>query len=75
MSITKVAVAVAANGGYDRPQELQAFDDTKAGVKGLVDSGTKSIPAIFHHCTHRIPYRRRRSHPPPPPLTKRQRSR
>jgi hypothetical protein len=50
MSITKAAVPVAAHGGYDRRRELlQAFDDTKAGVKGLVDSGTKSIPSIFHH--------------------------
>ncbi|CAN6382058.1 unnamed protein product [Urochloa humidicola] len=32
-----------------RRRELQAFDDTKLGVKGLVDSGVKSIPAIFHH--------------------------
>jgi 2,4-dihydroxy-1,4-benzoxazin-3-one-glucoside dioxygenase len=32
-----------------RRRQLQAFDDTKLGVKGLVDSGVKSIPAIFHH--------------------------
>ena len=24
---------------YDRASELKAFDDTKAGVKGLVDAG------------------------------------
>jgi len=28
---------------------LRAFDDTKAGVKGLVDAGAISIPPIFHH--------------------------
>ncbi|KAK6781011.1 hypothetical protein RDI58_023195 [Solanum bulbocastanum] len=29
---------------YDRMSELKAFDDTKTGVKGLVDSGiTKEI--------------------------------
>ncbi|XBH59442.1 hypothetical protein VPH35_080717 [Triticum aestivum] len=28
---------------------LRAFDDTKAGVKGLVDAGATAIPAIFHH--------------------------
>jgi len=28
---------------------LKAFDDTKAGVKGLVDAGAAAIPAIFHH--------------------------
>ncbi|KAF8772707.1 hypothetical protein HU200_005675 [Digitaria exilis] len=41
--------AAAATGGYDRQRELQAFDDTKAGVKGLVDAGVTAIPAIFHH--------------------------
>ncbi|CAL5051741.1 unnamed protein product [Urochloa decumbens] len=39
----------ATPGGYDRRRELQAFDDTKAGVKGLVDAGVTSIPAIFRH--------------------------
>ncbi|GMN20200.1 hypothetical protein TIFTF001_043026 [Ficus carica] len=34
---------------YDRGTELKAFDDTKAGVKGLVDSGVTEIPRIFHH--------------------------
>lgn len=28
---------------------LKAFDDTKAGVKGLVDAGVTAVPAIFHH--------------------------
>lgn len=31
----------------DRVKELKAFDDTKLGVKGLVDSGIKSVPSIF----------------------------
>ncbi|WOH12733.1 hypothetical protein DCAR_0832241 [Daucus carota subsp. sativus] len=35
--------------GYDRQSELKAFDDTKAGVKGLVDSGVTKIPRIFVH--------------------------
>ncbi|GMI72033.1 hypothetical protein like AT1G06620 [Hibiscus trionum] len=34
---------------YDRTSELKAFDETKAGVKGLVDSGIKQVPRIFHH--------------------------
>ncbi|KAJ1395811.1 Oxoglutarate/iron-dependent dioxygenase [Sesbania bispinosa] len=29
--------------------ELKAFDDTKAGVKGLVDEGVTKIPSLFHH--------------------------
>jgi isopenicillin N synthase-like dioxygenase len=33
----------------DRFQELKAFDDTKCGVKGLVDAGISTVPAIFHH--------------------------
>ncbi|KAH9764461.1 1-aminocyclopropane-1-carboxylate oxidase [Citrus sinensis] len=32
---------------YDRAKEVQAFDDTKAGVKGLVDAGIVNIPRIF----------------------------
>ncbi|KAJ0093991.1 hypothetical protein Patl1_25172 [Pistacia atlantica] len=34
---------------YDRASELKAFDDTKAGVKGLVDAGIDKIPRIFYH--------------------------
>ncbi|KAK4388175.1 1-aminocyclopropane-1-carboxylate oxidase1 [Sesamum angolense] len=34
---------------YDRKSELQAFDDTKAGVKGLVDAGVTKLPRIFIH--------------------------
>jgi len=33
----------------DRLQELKAFDETKAGVKGLVDQGILKIPTLFHH--------------------------
>ncbi|XP_048333192.2 1-aminocyclopropane-1-carboxylate oxidase homolog 3-like [Ziziphus jujuba] len=34
---------------YDRASEVKAFDESKAGVKGLVDSGITEIPRIFHH--------------------------
>lgn len=34
---------------YERKSELQAFDDTKAGVKGLVDAGITKLPRIFLH--------------------------
>ncbi|GAV82388.1 2OG-FeII_Oxy domain-containing protein/DIOX_N domain-containing protein [Cephalotus follicularis] len=34
---------------YDRQSELKAFDDTKAGVKGLIDAGVKNLPRIFVH--------------------------
>ncbi|KAH0686082.1 hypothetical protein KY284_016635 [Solanum tuberosum] len=33
--------------GYDKMSELKAFDDTKAGVKGLVDAGINRVPRIF----------------------------
>lgn len=33
----------------DRRRELQAFEDTKAGVKRLVDAGVQKIPNIFVH--------------------------
>ncbi|CAI0559099.1 unnamed protein product [Linum tenue] len=32
-----------------RQTELQAFDDTKSGVKGLVDAGIAELPKIFKH--------------------------
>ena len=41
-----------AAGAYDRLSELKAFDETKAGVKGLVDAGVTAVPAIFHHHQH-----------------------
>ncbi|KAM6544578.1 hypothetical protein CsatB_025314 [Cannabis sativa] len=33
---------------YDRLKEIKAFDETKAGVKGLVDAGITQIPRFFH---------------------------
>ncbi|PWA94844.1 2-oxoglutarate (2OG) and Fe(II)-dependent oxygenase superfamily protein (mitochondrion) [Artemisia annua] len=33
---------------YERKAELKAFDDTKKGVKGLVDAGITNVPRIFH---------------------------
>ncbi|GAU20366.1 hypothetical protein TSUD_11840 [Trifolium subterraneum] len=34
---------------YDRLKAVKQFDETKAGVKGLIDSGIKTIPSIFIH--------------------------
>ncbi|CAN0907243.1 1-aminocyclopropane-1-carboxylate oxidase homolog 12 [Linum grandiflorum] len=34
---------------YDKMQDVKAFDETKAGVKGLVDSGITIIPRFFIH--------------------------
>ncbi|KAJ4710056.1 1-aminocyclopropane-1-carboxylate oxidase-like 1-like [Melia azedarach] len=32
---------------YDRAKEVKQFEDSKLGVKGLVDSGITSIPRFF----------------------------
>uniref|UniRef100_M1BG66 Non-haem dioxygenase N-terminal domain-containing protein n=1 Tax=Solanum tuberosum TaxID=4113 RepID=M1BG66_SOLTU len=34
---------------YDRKSEVQAFDDSKVGVKGLLDAGITKLPRIFLH--------------------------
>ncbi|KAK2970141.1 hypothetical protein RJ640_019609 [Escallonia rubra] len=34
---------------YDRPREVKEFDETKAGVKGLLDAGVVNIPRMFIH--------------------------
>ncbi|PKI54914.1 hypothetical protein CRG98_024696 [Punica granatum] len=34
---------------YDRAAEVKRFEDSKLGVKGLVDSGLDSIPRFFIH--------------------------
>ncbi|CAN6356293.1 unnamed protein product [Urochloa humidicola] len=47
--------APACGGATDRLRELKAFDDTKAGVKGLVDGGITTVPAIFRHPHHHVP--------------------
>ncbi|CAL5093352.1 unnamed protein product [Urochloa decumbens] len=54
-NVATTTEAAAAGGGYDRLSELKAFDDTKAGVKGLVDAGITTVPAIFRHPHHQLP--------------------
>lgn len=34
--------------------QRKAFDETKAGVKGLVDVGVKNVPTFFHHQTEKF---------------------
>ncbi|CAI9762718.1 unnamed protein product [Fraxinus pennsylvanica] len=46
MSILKESLPESAETN-DRVKELKAFDETKSGVKGLVDSGVSKIPKIF----------------------------
>ncbi|XP_043721352.1 1-aminocyclopropane-1-carboxylate oxidase homolog 1-like isoform X1 [Telopea speciosissima] len=38
---------IAGGSTYDRTKELKEFDETKAGVKGLVDAGVVKVPRIF----------------------------
>jgi isopenicillin N synthase-like dioxygenase len=40
---------------HERLRALKAFDDTKAGVKGLVDAGVTAVPSIFHHPPESFP--------------------
>ncbi|KAL3506085.1 hypothetical protein ACH5RR_031467 [Cinchona calisaya] len=49
MATTKVEVEAAEQPHYDRKSEIRAFDETKAGVKGLVDAGITKVPRIFIH--------------------------
>ncbi|KAG8047207.1 hypothetical protein GUJ93_ZPchr0008g13230 [Zizania palustris] len=48
-------MASGAASRSSRLRELQAFDDTKAGVKGLVDADVTAVPVIFHHRPDHIP--------------------
>nr|GMD59735.1 1-aminocyclopropane-1-carboxylate oxidase homolog 1-like [Ipomoea batatas] len=52
MVMTSEAKEIPAT--FDRRRELEAFDDAKAGVKGLVDSGITKIPQIFIHDHHHL---------------------
>ncbi|CAH2038740.1 unnamed protein product, partial [Thlaspi arvense] len=38
----------------DRVSDLKAFDETRTGVKGLVDAGISEIPRIFHHSSLKL---------------------
>nr|DAD36748.1 TPA_asm: hypothetical protein HUJ06_007389 [Nelumbo nucifera] len=40
-------VSTKSASDFDRMKELKEFDDSKAGVKGLVDSGIVKVPRIF----------------------------
>lgn len=42
-------MAAVSTSSYDRLKELKEFDESKMGVKGLSDSGIKTIPDFFKH--------------------------
>ncbi|KAH7843455.1 hypothetical protein Vadar_016818 [Vaccinium darrowii] len=43
----KESSAEMAEVNYNREEELKAFDDSKSGVKGLIDAGVAKVPKIF----------------------------
>ncbi|KAF3456820.1 hypothetical protein FNV43_RR01474 [Rhamnella rubrinervis] len=49
MVVTSSDELVESSHDYDRQSELRALDESKTGVKGLVDSGLVKIPRIFIH--------------------------
>ncbi|KAJ4974143.1 hypothetical protein NE237_007317 [Protea cynaroides] len=54
-----------AEEGYDRAKEIKQFDDSKMGVKGLLDSGITSIPRFFIHPPESLPCTAAIGTPPP----------
>ncbi|XP_022775689.1 1-aminocyclopropane-1-carboxylate oxidase homolog 4-like [Durio zibethinus] len=44
-----MATTINVENIYDRAQEVKRFDESKIGVKGLVDSGLTAIPRFFIH--------------------------
>ncbi|KAK7256046.1 hypothetical protein RIF29_29479 [Crotalaria pallida] len=47
----QLVVGTDSDSTYDRKAEVKAFDESKAGVQGLVESGVKKIPLMFHSGT------------------------
>ncbi|KAD7116539.1 hypothetical protein R6Q59_006702 [Mikania micrantha] len=54
---------VTADHNYDRLKEVKQFDESKIGVKGLVDSGVTAIPRFFHHPPENLPGPKSKSRP------------
>lgn len=47
--------SVTSAHGYDRLTQVKQFDESKIGVKGLVDSGVTTIPSFFHQPPENLP--------------------
>uniref|UniRef100_A0A7C8ZZB3 Non-haem dioxygenase N-terminal domain-containing protein n=1 Tax=Opuntia streptacantha TaxID=393608 RepID=A0A7C8ZZB3_OPUST len=52
--MTATIISAAAS-PYGRRKEVEEFENTKLGVKGLVDSGITRVPAFFHHPPDPLP--------------------
>ncbi|KAK2998770.1 hypothetical protein RJ639_024658, partial [Escallonia herrerae] len=60
-SIVSIVMAtLSSDGHYEWAKEVKAFDETKAGVKGLVDAGVVKLPKLFVHRPETL------NHPSPP---------
>ncbi|KAI3888065.1 hypothetical protein MKX03_027357 [Papaver bracteatum] len=53
--MTTAALGSVVEEIYDRSKEIKDFDDSKLGVKGLLDSGITSIPQFFIHAPESLP--------------------
>ena len=48
---------------YDRLTEVKQFDESKIGVKGLLDSGITTLPLIFHQPPENLPSPQHKNRP------------
>ncbi|KAF6150834.1 hypothetical protein GIB67_020917 [Kingdonia uniflora] len=49
------AATETQDNNYDRAKEVKQFDDSKLGIKGLLDSGITTIPRFFLHDPSTLP--------------------
>lgn len=54
-TIMKEVVHLGDEDSYNRAKEVQEFDETKAGVKGLIDSGIINLPRFLIHPQETLP--------------------
>ncbi|XP_031262501.1 deacetoxyvindoline 4-hydroxylase-like isoform X2 [Pistacia vera] len=66
MEVISHAEKTVVNDGleYDHVKEMDDFNETKAGVKGLVDSGVVKLPRIFIHPPDNVPKSSSNAHVP-----------
>lgn len=50
---------------YDRMEEVKRFDESKLGVKGLLDSGITTIPRFFIHPPQTLAQLKKKKKPNP----------
>lgn len=48
-SLATVSAVSNSTPPFDRAKAVKEFDESKTGVKGLIDSGIKTIPSFFVH--------------------------